>query len=106
MLDDAALAGVGPVAVQDQPIFLVRIVVGESFTGRTDVDPPQPRSGSVVAKFLGSVTRDFSYTPRSILGSLNLVHAAPASGALGQAGDGGDQHCAEYKAYDTDHRKS
>src|SRR6516165_12205030 len=38
VLDSAALAGVGPVAPQDQPVFLVRVVVGESFTRRTDVD--------------------------------------------------------------------
>src|SRR5262245_28365109 len=38
VLDGAALAGVGPVAAQDQPVFLVRVVVGESFTSRTDVD--------------------------------------------------------------------
>src|SRR5262249_6347879 len=37
VLDGAALAGVGPVA-QDQPIFLVRVAVGESFTSRADVD--------------------------------------------------------------------
>ena len=34
----AALAGVGPVAVQDQSIFLVRVVVGEPFSGRTNVN--------------------------------------------------------------------
>src|SRR5260370_39283936 len=38
VLDGAALAGVSPVAAQDQPIFLVRVVIGESFTSRTDVD--------------------------------------------------------------------
>src|ERR1700730_6040615 len=38
MLDEAALASVGPVTMQDQPMFLVREVVGEPFTGRTDVD--------------------------------------------------------------------
>jgi Enoyl-(Acyl carrier protein) reductase len=38
ILDEAALAGAGPVAVQDQPIFLVREVVGESFTARIDLD--------------------------------------------------------------------
>src|SRR6516162_2022982 len=38
VLDGAALAGVGPVAAQDQPVFLVRVVVGESFTSRADVD--------------------------------------------------------------------
>ena len=38
VLDGAALAGVGPVAVQDQSIFLVRVVVGQPFTGRTDVN--------------------------------------------------------------------
>src|SRR5262245_3004371 len=34
-LDGAALAGVGP--VQDQSTFLVRVAVGEPFTGRTNV---------------------------------------------------------------------
>ena len=38
MLDGAALAGVGPVAAQDQSIFLVRVAVGQLLTGRTDVD--------------------------------------------------------------------
>jgi hypothetical protein len=38
VFDEAALAGVGPVAMQDQPVFLVREAVGEPFTGRTDVD--------------------------------------------------------------------
>jgi hypothetical protein len=38
VLDGAALAGVGPVAAQDQPVFLVRLVVGESFISRTDID--------------------------------------------------------------------
>src|SRR5690242_11639250 len=38
VLDGAALAGVGPVAVQNQSIFLVPIVVGEAFTGGTDVN--------------------------------------------------------------------
>jgi hypothetical protein len=38
VLDEAALASVGPVAVQDQPIFLVRKALGESFAGRIDVD--------------------------------------------------------------------
>src|SRR5262249_12529740 len=37
MLDGAALARVGPVTVQEQAIFLVRVVVGEPFTGRTNV---------------------------------------------------------------------
>src|SRR5262245_17264242 len=37
-LDRAALAGVGPVAAQDQPIFLVRISVRQRFAGRTEVD--------------------------------------------------------------------
>ncbi len=36
--DGAALAGAGPVAMQNQPVFLVREMVGEPFTGRTDVD--------------------------------------------------------------------
>ena len=35
MLDGAALAGVGPVAAQDQSIFFVRVVIGEPFAGRT-----------------------------------------------------------------------
>ena len=38
MLDGAALAGVGPVAAQDQSIFLGGVVVGEPFTGRTNVN--------------------------------------------------------------------
>src|SRR5690242_17363515 len=38
VLDGAALAGVGPVAAQDPPVFLVRVAVGKSFTSRTDVD--------------------------------------------------------------------
>ena len=38
LLDGAVLAGVGPVAPQNQPVFLVRIVVGEPFTGRTNVN--------------------------------------------------------------------
>ena len=38
VLDGAALAGVGPVAAQDQSIFLVRVVLGEPFSGRTDVN--------------------------------------------------------------------
>ena len=36
--DGAALAGAGPVAMQNQPVFLVRVMMGEPFTGRTDVD--------------------------------------------------------------------
>ena len=32
-LDGAALAGIGPVAVQDQAIFLVGVTVGELLTG-------------------------------------------------------------------------
>jgi hypothetical protein len=32
VLYGAALAGVGPVAAQDQPIFLIRVVVAETFT--------------------------------------------------------------------------
>src|SRR6185437_9565185 len=32
VLDGAALAGIGPVAAQDQPVFLVRVVIGECFT--------------------------------------------------------------------------
>ena len=35
MLDGAALAGVGPVAAQDQSVFLGRVVIGELLTGRT-----------------------------------------------------------------------
>src|SRR5437763_6594418 len=38
VLDGAALAGVGPVATQHHSIFLVRVVVGEPFTGRTNVN--------------------------------------------------------------------
>src|SRR5664279_5060863 len=37
-LQRAGAAGVGPVAAQDQSIFLVREVVGELFTGRTNVN--------------------------------------------------------------------
>jgi hypothetical protein len=37
VLDGAALAGVGPVAAQDQSIFFVRVVVGEPFSGRTEI---------------------------------------------------------------------
>src|SRR6516162_5447015 len=37
VLDGAALTGVGPVATQDQPFFLVGVAVGESFTSRADV---------------------------------------------------------------------
>src|SRR6201981_1584868 len=47
VLDGAALAGIGPVAAQNQPVFLVRVVIGETFTSRADVrHPRQPRSGS------------------------------------------------------------
>src|SRR5262245_11522322 len=38
MLDGAALAGVGPVTMQEQAIFLVGVVVGEPFTGGTNVN--------------------------------------------------------------------
>src|SRR5271167_3637373 len=38
MLDGAALAGIGPVAAQDQSVFLGRIAVGELLTGRTNVN--------------------------------------------------------------------
>src|SRR5476649_1578777 len=38
VLDGAALAGVGPVAAQGQSVFLGRVVVGEPFAGRTDVN--------------------------------------------------------------------
>src|ERR1700747_2687109 len=34
--DGAVLAGVGQVAAQDQPVFLVRVVVGEPFTTRAE----------------------------------------------------------------------
>src|SRR6202158_5758654 len=37
-LQRAGATGVGPVAAQDQSIFLVREVVGELLTGRTNVD--------------------------------------------------------------------
>src|SRR5262245_27168150 len=37
-LQRASAARVGPVVVQDQSIFLVREVVGELLTGRTNVD--------------------------------------------------------------------
>src|SRR4029077_5773476 len=40
VLDGAALAGVGPIAAQDQSIFLVRVVVGEPFTGRNNLNRP------------------------------------------------------------------
>jgi hypothetical protein len=38
MLDGAAVAGIGPVAVQDEAIFFVRVPVGEE-------KPPNPESG-------------------------------------------------------------
>src|ERR1700758_3248032 len=38
VLDGAVLAGIGPVAAQDQPVFLVRVVGGEPFPSRADVD--------------------------------------------------------------------
>ena len=38
--DGAVLAGIGPVAAQDQSIFLVGVVVGEPFTGGADIDIP------------------------------------------------------------------
>ena len=38
MLDGAALAGVGPVAAQDQSVFLGRVVIGELLTGGTNVN--------------------------------------------------------------------
>src|SRR6266404_6094684 len=38
VLDGAALAGVGPVAAQDQPVFFIGVAVGETFTCRTDVE--------------------------------------------------------------------
>ncbi len=39
-LEGAALAGIGPVAAQEQPVFLAREAVGETFTGRTDIEIP------------------------------------------------------------------
>jgi hypothetical protein len=38
VLDVAAPASVGPVAMQNQPMFLVREMMGEPFTGRADID--------------------------------------------------------------------
>ncbi len=38
VLDGAVLAGIGLVAAQDQAVFLGRVVVGEPFAGRADVD--------------------------------------------------------------------
>src|ERR1700740_2609108 len=38
VLDGAVLAGVGPVAAQDQPVFLVRVAVGGAFISRADID--------------------------------------------------------------------
>src|SRR5450759_5263750 len=38
VLDGAVLAGVGPVAAQDQSVFLGRVVVGEPFAGRTHIN--------------------------------------------------------------------
>ena len=38
VFDGTALADVGPVAAQDQSIFLVRVAVGEPFTGRANVN--------------------------------------------------------------------
>src|SRR5207342_248609 len=38
VLDGAALAGVGPVAAQDQSVFLGRGVVGEPFAGRANIN--------------------------------------------------------------------
>src|SRR5215207_5150437 len=38
LLDGAALAAVGPLAAQEQSIFLVGVVVTEPFTGRTNVN--------------------------------------------------------------------
>src|SRR5467141_703737 len=37
VFDGAARAGIGPIAAQDQPVFFVRVAVGETFTCRTDV---------------------------------------------------------------------
>src|SRR5712664_2821413 len=38
VLYGATLAGVGPVAAQDQSIFFVRVVIGEPFAGGTNVN--------------------------------------------------------------------
>jgi len=38
VLDGAALAGVGPIAAQDQSVFLGRVVVGELLAGWTHVN--------------------------------------------------------------------
>src|SRR5271169_1454858 len=38
VLDGAALASIGPVTAQNQPVFLIRVVVGKPFTGRTNVN--------------------------------------------------------------------
>src|SRR5674476_496276 len=38
MLDGAALPGIGPIAAQDQSVFLGRVVVGELLAGRTHVN--------------------------------------------------------------------
>jgi hypothetical protein len=43
VLDETALAGAGPVAMQDQPVFLVREAVGEPFTFRSGCDPTTDR---------------------------------------------------------------
>jgi hypothetical protein len=45
VLDGAARAGMSLVATQDQPVFFVRVAVGETFTCRAD-DPHRPRGGS------------------------------------------------------------
>src|SRR5689334_12471800 len=51
MLNRTSLAGVGPITVQDQAIFLVRVVVGEALAGRRDVNIfIPPRSGSPVCQ--------------------------------------------------------
>src|SRR5262245_51131717 len=61
VLDGAALAGVRPVAMQDQPVFLVREMAGEPFTGwaRRDSDlcavPSRP---NFCAKLGGIVNAD------------------------------------------------
>ena len=38
LLDDTALASIGPVAAQDQSVFLGRVAVGELLTGRTNIN--------------------------------------------------------------------
>src|SRR6516162_7789185 len=38
VFDGAVWAGIGPIAAQDQPVFFVRVAVGQTFTCRTDVE--------------------------------------------------------------------